>query len=87
MHLKSKERLIVSKFVYANQNTDKKITSLKNEDIKLKIVAKDGFSKLGFVQFAGDFSIFVENEGTYKLEVYHPIYYFEPVVVEVKDNN
>ena len=49
---------------------DKGIQSLPFDSIHLNLIGADGYKKQGFVNFKGDFKIFVENPGIYKLEVF-----------------
>ena len=49
-------------------------------------MAKSGFERLGFANPLGKFSMFVEEPGVYKLEISHPKFYFEPVIVDVADS-
>tara|TARA_B110001450_G_C17446306_1_gene410077 strand:- start:297 stop:521 length:225 start_codon:yes stop_codon:yes gene_type:complete len=52
----------------------------------LNLIGADGFRKSGFVNFKGDFKIFVDKPGIYKLEVFQRHFYFEPVIVEVNED-
>jgi len=46
-------------------------------------VILNGGEYTGFVDNAGNFKLWVEKPGTYKLDVHNTLYHFEPVVIEV----
>ena len=75
---------LVNSFEITGKIDNKNITSLRFEDVKLRLIGNHGFSKLGFVDYTGNFKIYVADPGQYKLEVYHSNFYFEPVLVDVK---
>ena len=62
---------------------DKNISSILHSDLKLTLVGQNGFKKRAFVNIFSKFKIHVENAGLYKLEIHHPKFYFEPVLVEI----
>ena len=47
------------------------------------MIGKDGLRELGFVDTYGNFKLYVEEPGLYKIEIFHIKYYFEPVVVKI----
>jgi len=61
---------------------DKKGSPLEFQHCKISVNSGE-FNAL--VDNSGRFQVGVPSEGTYKLEVHHVHYYFEPVVVEVMD--
>ena len=72
---------------YISKLIDKGISTLPFDSIQLNLIGANGFKKQGFVNFKGDFTIFVDQPGIYKLEVFHRSYYFEPVIVEVNTDH
>ena len=49
----------------------------------MKVVGANGFNKIGFVNADGKFSITVDEPGVYKLEAFHLLFFFEPVIVDI----
>ena len=47
------------------------------------MIGKNSFRKRGFVDASGNFQVYVTLPGTYKLEVFNPKFYFEPVVIYI----
>ena len=83
--MKSQAKLTVSAIIGLTL-IDKNITSLKFSDLKLTLVGPQGLNKLGFVDTFGHFKVYVPDSGVYKLEVFHTKFFFEPVVVEIKED-
>merc|ERR1711957_305073 len=42
-----------------------------------------GYKKNAFVDAGGKFSIYVDEPGVYRLDAFHQLFFFEPVIVEV----
>ena len=58
----------------------------KNVDFRtMKVTLNDG-QYASFVDYEGKFSIYVARPGIYKLDVQCRFFYFEPVLVEVKED-
>ena len=49
----------------------------------LKVIGKNGFQKFGFVDPSGNFKVYVDQAGTYKIEIFNINFYFEPVIVSI----
>ena len=79
--------MTVSKYTPTDHAADKNISSIGYSDLKLTLVGENGFNKRGFVDIFGNFKIYVEHQGMYKLEIFHNKFYFEPVVVSVDADN
>ena len=62
---------------------NKGIQALQYHEIQLKVVGANGFNKIGFVNADGKFNIYVGEPGVYKLEAFHLLFFFEPVIVDI----